>query len=557
MNLESRVRRANSQSNTTELISPAKCGWVTKLLRVFVLLGALSFDLRRAIAGSPPVIPAAVQARMAFLVTNGYCVGIVAGLVTSNGVTFFSYGRKSLDSDDRVDEDSLFEVGSVTKTFTSTVLSELELAGDLVLTNAIQPYLPTTVHVPARNGKAISFQHLATHTSGLPDVPSNLTNTFFNLYATYSTNSLYAFLNSYSLTRDPGAKFEYSNLGVGILGHILARHLGQDYESIIRERITGPLGMADTVITLDAGQQRRLAKPFGGVYPVSNWDFSEVFVGMGSIRSTARDMVRYISANMGLYPSSIDRALTNAHRLRYSAADGRFGLAWFLDFVRSDGLGTIYHTGGTAGYNVAIGWVPARHEGAVVLCNTDGLTTTSVDLWARLIDPGYTWPTLATPARQPLSSLQQKVGWYTGNSGVGDSFHIVLTNDHLAEVYSGDGGWGTTLYPRTTNSFYSVDIPASCRFNMDTNGLTPSLVWNQGSPATYTRRREVSSLSIATSGQQLQLSLSGDADRKFEVQGSSDLFHWVNLSTNSIWDSPIVVPIATGEPSRFFRLVNQ
>jgi len=528
---------------------------IIHLLQTIVVLLVIHFNLRQTFAGPAPVIPTAVQARMAFVVTNGYCVGVVAGLVNSNGVTFFSYGRKSLDSDEQVDEDSLFEIGSVTKTFTGTVLSELELAGDLVLTNAIQPYLPSSVQIPSRGGKVINFQHLATHTSGLPGVPSNLTNAFQNAYADYPLESLYSFLNSYTLPRNPGVKFEYSNLGVGLLGHILSRHLRQDYETIIRERITQRLGMPDTVITLDSGQRRRLAKPHGGVYPVSNWDFSEAFVGMGSIRSTARDMVRYISANMGLYPSEIHPALTNAHRLRFSSADSRMGLAWFRSFVRTDGLGTISHTGGTGGYNVAIGWVPTLNVGAVVLCNTDGLSSISSDIWARLIDPGFTMPSLPIPAKVPLSGLQQKVGWYVGTNSPNDAFHIVLTNGFLAEVYSGDGGWGTTLYPKATNNFLAQDIGATCHFTTDTNGLTASLVWNQGVTVTYARHREISRLAITRLDHQLELSLSGDADRKFGIQGSVDLLHWVPLSTNSIWDNPIPLLISAQEPTRFFRLV--
>jgi len=525
------------------------------LVKSIVVLMLFHLLFQPTWAGPGPVIPAAVQARMAFVVTNGYCVGVVAGLVNSNGISFFSYGRKSLESDEPVDEDSLFEIGSVTKTFTGTVLSELELAGDVVLTNAIQPYLPSSVQIPARGGKTISFQHLATHTSGLPGVPSNLTNTFQNAYSAYPLESLYSFLNSYTLPRNPGVKFEYSNLGVGLLGHILARHLGQDYETMILERVTRRLGMPDTVITLDPGQRRRLAKPHGGVYPVSNWDFSEAFVGMGSIRSTARDMVRYLSANMGLYPSEIYPALTNAHRLRFSSADARMGLAWFRSFVRTDGLGTISHTGGTGGYNVAVGWVPALNLGAVVLCNTDGLSSISSDIWARLIDPGFTMPSLGIPLKLPLSGLQQKVGWYAGTNSPNDSFHIVLTNGFLAEVYSGDGGWGTTLYPQTTNNFLARDIAATCHFTTDTNGLTTSLVWNQGVTVTYARRREISHLGIARSDHLTELSLSGDADRKFGIQGSADLLHWVTLSTNSIWDNPVPMQISGQEPSRFFRLI--
>ena len=164
-------------------------------------------------------------------------------------------------------------------------------------------------------------------------------------------------------------------------------------------------------------------------------------------------------------------------------------------------------------------------------------------------------PSLGIPVKVPLSGLQQKVGWYVGTNSPNDAFHIVLTNGFLAEVYSGDGGWGTTLYPKATNSFLAQDIGATCHFTTDTNGLTASLVWNQGVTVTYARRREISRLAITRLDQQLELSLSGDADRKFGIQSSVDLLHWIPFSTNSIWDNPIPLLISAQEPTRFFRLV--
>jgi len=129
-----------------------------------------------------PIIPQDVTANIRARVTNGFTPGIVVGMINSNGTTYFSYGVGNLDGGSPVNEDSVFEIGSITKTFTCTVLSELVLSGNLRLSDPAQNYVPSGVRVPSRNGKLITLQHLATHYSGLPRLPTNIapTNVLYN-----------------------------------------------------------------------------------------------------------------------------------------------------------------------------------------------------------------------------------------------------------------------------------------------------------------------------------------------------------------------------------------
>src|SRR5208283_4407870 len=118
-----------------------------------------------------------------------------------------------------LDGDTVFEIGSITKVFTALLLADMAQRGEVALTDPVSKYLPKGVKMPGRNGHAIMLQDLATHTSGLPRLPSNMKpKDFMNPYADYTPELLYQFLSSYELPRDPGSKWEYSNLGAGLLG---------------------------------------------------------------------------------------------------------------------------------------------------------------------------------------------------------------------------------------------------------------------------------------------------------------------------------------------------
>src|SRR4029078_9399783 len=137
-----------------------------------------------------------------------------------------------------LDANTVFEIGSLTKTFTATILADMVLRGEVALDDPAQKYLPASVKVPSRNGRQITLLDLATHTSGLPKIPANLKQTDpQNPYASYSVQDLYDYLTSYTLTRDPGARFEYSNTGVGLLGHILSLKANKSYEDLVIERV--------------------------------------------------------------------------------------------------------------------------------------------------------------------------------------------------------------------------------------------------------------------------------------------------------------------------------
>jgi CubicO group peptidase (beta-lactamase class C family) len=230
----------------------------------------------------------------------GKHAGMVVGILRGGDQWVAPYG--SVDAGQQPPaEDAVFDIGSVTKVFTTLVLAEMVLRGDVSLDDPAQKYLPSTLELPKWRGQEITLFHLATHTSSLPRLPRNLwktTKDLANPYANYQVSDMYEFLSGYRLKRPIGSRVEYSNLGMGLLGHILGLVAGKSYEELVSERILRPLGMNHTSIALSPEQQGRLAPghTYGGKV-TANWDIPAL-PGCGALRSTAGDLLRFIAVSM-------------------------------------------------------------------------------------------------------------------------------------------------------------------------------------------------------------------------------------------------------------------
>ena len=195
------------------------------------------------------------------IIEGKWAPGLVVGLIDADGQEVYGYGETKTGGGVKPDQDTLFEIGSITKTFTSLALAGLVADGKLKLDDEVKTLLPAgQVTMPSRSGKEITLLQLSTHTSGLPRMPDNKApKDPKDPFADYDAAKLYAFLSGYTLTRDPGAQWEYSNLGVGLLGHALSLKANKTYEALVADRITGPLKLKDTTIALSAEQTKRLA----------------------------------------------------------------------------------------------------------------------------------------------------------------------------------------------------------------------------------------------------------------------------------------------------------
>ena len=173
---------------------------------------------------------------------------LVIGVVDSEGERVIPYGVVGDDSTPATG-DTRFEVGSVTKIFTSLLLAQMVESGDVRLDDPIARYLPDSVKAPGYRGREITLRELATHSSGLPRLPTNIAPAnMADPYADYTATRLHDFLDSYELPRAPDSSYEYSNLGAGLLGYLLARHAGKPFADLLEEKILQPLGMDDSYV---------------------------------------------------------------------------------------------------------------------------------------------------------------------------------------------------------------------------------------------------------------------------------------------------------------------
>ena len=351
-------------------------------------------------------------------------VGIVVGIIEPNGRRVVAYGHLAKGDPRTVDGNTIFEIGSVSKVFTSLLLADMVNRNQVSLDDPVAKYLPDDVALPARSGKVITLLDLSTHSSGLPRIPTNLKpKDPRNPYAGYTVDDLYQFLSGYTLPRDPGSEFEYSNLGAGLLGHVLACRAGTDYESLIRRRITQPLSMADTGITLSSSMEQRMATGHNAMLaPVANWDLPTL-AGAGALRSSANDMLTFLEAFLGYRESPLAPAMRAMLDVRRPMGKIEIGLAWFL-------LGEgAWHGGGTGGFRSFLGCEPKAGIGVVVLSNA--ATPIGVDdIGSHLLNQRVPLANLEPPRQRTEIAIDpQLLDHYTGRYQVTPQLILEITRD--------------------------------------------------------------------------------------------------------------------------------
>jgi D-alanyl-D-alanine-carboxypeptidase/D-alanyl-D-alanine-endopeptidase len=449
--------------------------------RIVPLLGYFTILLTAQFTAAADDLPAdaAIRAILRERIEVGKrSPGIVVGVIDEKGPRIVSYGWTDWDKKTEVNGDTVFEIGSVSKVFTGTLLADMAGQSEVSLEDPVAKYLPKAVKVPSRDGKEIRLVDLATQTSALPRMPDNFTpQDPDNPYADYTVEQLYDFLSHCALTRDIGAEYEYSNLGMGLLGHALALRAGTNYEALMVRRICDPLGMPNTRITFTPEMKAHLAPGHNAAgKAVENWDIPTL-AGAGAIRSTAAELLKFVAANAGLTKTDLLPAMQLAHQARHKTdgEGGEIGLAWQI--TKADGGTNIWHNGQTGGYHSFIGFDPEKMRGVVVLANSE----TSIDDIGRHLLNGKAPLAKMNPVEGHKSialdakPLDGYVGRYELNAAA--FFNIRRDSDHLRAQLTGQPYFD--LFPESSANFFYKVVDAQITFNTNADGRATSLVLHQ------------------------------------------------------------------------------
>ena len=334
--------------------------------------------------------------------SNSTNAAVVLGYVDPNGIQFYGFGNKSGSANATVDQNTIFGIGSITKVFTTILLADMVNDGLVKLNDPLQKYLPSNVTVPKYGVQNMTLENLATHTAGLPEFPDNFCKDYmdnFDVNRTteyrmeiiectqeYSPFELYQSLLNTSILTEFGSKFGYSSYGTGMLGNILAIKSNTSYDDLLEKRILSVLGMVNTSITLTDEQKSNFAVGHINGDELPMWNLASVIAPSGGIYSTANDMLKFVSANIGLIKTKLDTAMQESHLIRHyngflgpnnvqvsdnNSGEGFYvGLGWMIN--TNYGSEVVWHNGITAdGYNSIIAFNPSTHKGIVLLASAD------------------------------------------------------------------------------------------------------------------------------------------------------------------------------------------
>jgi len=410
----------------------------------------------------PERVEKAVQDRIA----AGIYETLIFGVVDGDRSEIAAFGKFADGT--APDGDIVYEIGSVTKTFTATLLARAVLSGRVTLDTPVAQ-LVTDFKIPSRGGREITLGDLATHRSGLPRLPLNmLPKDPANPFAGYDAAKLKAFLARYELPRDPGAAFEYSDAGFGLLGHALAQLENATYGAATHEIILKPLGMTMSGTASTDALRAHLAPGHDSADKAApNWDIPGL-AGTGAIRSTARDMLRYLKANMGIDPSPLTTAMKLAQQPRGDMnRTTRIGLAW-----RISDKGIIWHPGMTWGYRSFLGFTSDGRRGVVILSNT-AADADDLGFAALVADAPL------APAYEAIILPRESLGDYEGTYRLADKLLLTVfrVSDGLFARATGQDAF--PILPSAPNEFFGKAFGIGISFTRDASGGVNGLVLHQ------------------------------------------------------------------------------
>lgn len=404
-------------------------------------------------------------------------VGMVVGIITPDGSHIIPYGHISNNDSTTINGNTIFELGSVTKIFTAMLLADMVKDNEVSLNDPIEKFLPAGVKTPERNGKKITLIDLATQTSGLPFWPDGIPLDEFGLamMTNYKARDLYKFLSGYSLPENVGEKWEYSNLGFGLLGHVLTLRAQKDFDALLKERITGKLNMASTFCSLPPELASRLCVGYNDyLHQAPYWDIP-LLPGCASLKSSANDLLIFVGACMGITTPVLDSAMAIMLKVHRSGPQLTQALGWWITFEENDNY-IITHPGQTLGFSSIIAIDPMRKTGVVVLSNSTGGDVLSI-AWHILRPKLWPW-TVKAPAHKAVIVEDTLLSQYAGEYFTSDSTRITIVKDTAGLILKTPATppEGIPVIAESDRAFFAKGIDLQVTFTFAASGQIEGLV---------------------------------------------------------------------------------
>jgi CubicO group peptidase (beta-lactamase class C family) len=397
--------------------------------------------------------------------------GIVVGLYDAGKLEIYGFGHGPGGAPPN--GRTLFEIGSITKIYTSLLFADAVQRHEVSLDAPLSELLPPGITAPTRDGAVITLKHLALHSSGLPRLPRSIAAraTAPDPYAGYGEDALYADLVQTTLDSEPGTQISYSNYGVGLLGFVLGRKLGLGYTRVLQTRVLDPLGLHDTYLAVPAAvQSRRANGTDADLAQVPPWTVSSL-AGAGALISTARDQLALIDAELDAAAGSkqpLRGAMRFTQEPQLDNTGDNEGLGWQID-----SHGRRWHNGGTGGFHSFIAFDPTTRRGMVMLAST---STSVVDhlpdaLW-KILDGG-------APPAAPVMPTRDQLAVLAGHYELGkDRFDVVVTGDR-AYVAGADKA-KVRLVPFSDHEFWIEPLQSIAMFERDADGKIARMLFFVG-----------------------------------------------------------------------------
>ena len=415
-------------------------------------------------------IPKKVKNTIKQRVDFGLLKGISIAVSDSSGVSFYSEGLTSEKNGNQVDENTQFEIGSISKTFTASLFVDAVIRGEVGLNDSINQYLFPVLE--NRNLDGITLTALANHHSGLDRMPNNFSPTDpLNPYADYTIENLYTYLKGLDKSELSTGHYQYSNTGAGLLAHTLELATATDFTTLLKSRITDKLEMRNTTTSLSNNQEQLAKGHNGGV--ASNWTFDSL-IGAGGILSSAKDMMIYLQSQFNTSDLQLKSAFSKTRTISKTKIFGKtsIGLGWFIEQQPAE-LAIVYHDGNTNGYWSFAGFLADGSKAVVVLSNSGNENINDIGL--HLLNSSYQLATAPShqEVRVKVNQLKSYVGTYSNIDGL--QFEVSLDGENLKVALNSQKAF--PIYASAENKFFYRDLRAEISF--DTYKDKPTLTLYQ------------------------------------------------------------------------------